>query len=32
MAIAPGTRLGHFDVIAAIGAGGLGEIYTVPAV
>ena len=27
MAIAPGTRLGHFEVVAAIGAGGMGEVY-----
>jgi Tol biopolymer transport system component/tRNA A-37 threonylcarbamoyl transferase component Bud32 len=27
MAVAPGIRLGHFEVVAAIGAGGMGEVY-----
>ena len=27
MSIAPGTRLGAYEVIAAIGAGGMGEVY-----
>jgi serine/threonine protein kinase len=27
MALAPGTRLGSYEVIASIGAGGMGEVY-----
>src|SRR5215510_12792794 len=27
MAIVPGSRVGAYDVIAAIGAGGMGEVY-----
>ena len=27
MALSPGTRLGPFDIVAAIGAGGMGEVY-----
>jgi hypothetical protein len=27
MAILPGTRLGPYEVVSAIGAGGMGEIY-----
>ena len=27
MALTPGTRLGHYQVLAAIGAGGMGEVY-----
>ncbi len=27
MALAPGTRLGPYDIVALIGAGGLGEVY-----
>ena len=27
MAIAPGTRLGSYEVVAIIGAGGMGEVY-----
>src|SRR6267143_559417 len=27
MALASGTRLGSYEVVAAIGAGGMGEVY-----
>ena len=27
MALAPGTRLGAYEVVSAIGAGGMGEVY-----
>ena len=27
MALAPGTRLGRFEVLAPLGAGGMGEVY-----
>jgi len=27
MSLEPGTRLGHYEIIAAIGAGGMGEVY-----
>jgi serine/threonine protein kinase len=27
MALTPGSRLGHYEIIAAIGAGGMGEVY-----
>ena len=27
MSIAPGTRLGSYEVVAQIGAGGMGEVY-----
>jgi serine/threonine protein kinase len=29
MALAPGTRLGSYEIITAIGAGGMGEVYRV---
>jgi serine/threonine protein kinase len=27
MALTPGTRLGAYEVLSAIGAGGMGEVY-----
>ncbi len=27
MALGPGTRLGPYEVVGAIGAGGMGEVY-----
>jgi serine/threonine protein kinase len=27
MPLAPGTRLGHYEIAAQIGAGGMGEVY-----
>jgi serine/threonine protein kinase len=27
MALAPGTRLGAYEIVGAIGAGGMGEVY-----
>ena len=27
MSLAPGTRLGPFEILAPIGAGGMGEVY-----
>ena len=27
MALAPGTRLAHYEIVSALGAGGMGEVY-----
>jgi hypothetical protein len=27
MTIAPGTKLGPYEILSAIGAGGMGEVY-----
>jgi serine/threonine protein kinase len=27
LALAPGTRLGTYEIVALIGAGGMGEVY-----
>ena len=27
MAIAPGTRLGPYEIVSGLGAGGMGEVY-----
>ena len=27
MSLAPGTRLGSYEIVSAIGAGGMGEVY-----
>ena len=27
MALEPGTRLGHYEVVSSLGAGGMGEVY-----
>ena len=27
MALAPGTRLGPYEIVSALGAGGMGEVY-----
>ena len=27
MALTPGTRLGHFEIVSVVGAGGMGEVY-----
>ena len=27
MALTPGTRLGPYEIVSALGAGGMGEVY-----
>ena len=27
MSLAPGTRLGPYEIVSALGAGGMGEVY-----
>ena len=27
MAIEAGTRLGHYEIVSSLGAGGMGEVY-----
>ena len=27
MPLSPGTKLGHYEVVEAVGAGGMGEVY-----
>ena len=27
MVLTPGTRLHHFEIVSALGAGGMGEVY-----
>lgn len=27
MALAPGTRLAHYEIVSLLGAGGMGEVY-----
>ena len=29
MSLGPGTRLGPYEIVSAIGAGGMGEVYRV---
>jgi hypothetical protein len=31
MALAPGTRLGPHEILAPVGAGGMGEVYVLAA-
>jgi hypothetical protein len=30
MALSTGTRLGSYQILSAIGAGGMGEVYSAP--
>src|SRR5262245_52625327 len=27
MSLEPGTRLGHYEIVSSLGAGGMGEVY-----